>query len=269
MLGKLLKYEIKATSRTFMPLYGALLLVSLVSNLLSYSLSDFNLGFGITFTLLIGLFVALGVMTLVVLIQRFNVNLLGDEGYLMFTLPVKAHQLILSKLITTIFWSFLSCIVSILTFILLVDGLNFSFFKELFTVLLTEFTSISETLSKVMQHELFRQTITLILLVLALGLSTYIGIILEIYLALSIGQFPIFCKHRNIASIVAFFVINSVLQFITPILMLLAGNFFPLGLSFFYNPILWLSLYLTFVIMVDVLFFFTIQTILNKHLNLE
>ena len=36
--------------------------------------------------------IAAFVITLIVIIQRFYKNLLTDEGYLMFTLPVKAHS---------------------------------------------------------------------------------------------------------------------------------------------------------------------------------
>lgn len=261
MLGKLLKYEIKATSRTFMPLYGALLLVAFINNLLSHS--SFDLGFSITAMILTGLFVALGVMTLVVLIQRFNVNLLGDEGYLMFTLPVKAHQLILSKLITTIFWSILSCIVAILTFILLVGGLNFTFLQELFTVIFTEFDVLWQTLSEMMQNEVFRQGIYMISCTLTLGLFSYIGFIFEIYLALSIAQLPLFCKHRRITSFITFFVISSILQILTVL------GTSQVALHFILTPMMMIVLSLIAVIVVDILFFLAIQYLLNNHLNLE
>lgn len=41
--------------------------------------------------------VALFVLTMIVIIQRFYKGLLCDEGYLMFTLPVKPWQLIATK----------------------------------------------------------------------------------------------------------------------------------------------------------------------------
>ena len=42
MLGKLLKYELKATSRVFVPLYIAILVVSIVNGL-SLNLEIFNI----------------------------------------------------------------------------------------------------------------------------------------------------------------------------------------------------------------------------------
>ena len=101
MLGKLFKYEMKATSRIFLPVYIAVVLfaalgrlvtgIDLFSNELSW-LSGIFMG---TYVLVI---VATAVLTYIVVIQRFYKNLLTDEGYLMFTLPVKPSRLILSKL---------------------------------------------------------------------------------------------------------------------------------------------------------------------------
>ena len=43
-------------------------------------------------------------MSLVLMVQRFYKNLLGDEGYVMFTLPVSIHQQVWSKLIVSAVW---------------------------------------------------------------------------------------------------------------------------------------------------------------------
>ena len=41
MLGKLLKYEIKSTARTFLPLYGMILLVALINRFFGRTTSTF------------------------------------------------------------------------------------------------------------------------------------------------------------------------------------------------------------------------------------
>ena len=46
----------------------------------------------------------MGVMSLVVMIQRFYKNVLGDEGYLTLTLPVNVHEILWSKLIVSFVW---------------------------------------------------------------------------------------------------------------------------------------------------------------------
>ena len=49
------------------------------------------------------LIISISAITLIIMVQRFYKNLLGDEGYLMFTLPVKTWQNVLNKLIFAVF----------------------------------------------------------------------------------------------------------------------------------------------------------------------
>lgn len=109
MLGKLMKYEWKATKRTFLPLYGALLVLALINGLffridhvdqngIANSLKVIVL---ITY---IAIIIATFVMTAVVMLQRYYKNILGREGYLMNTLPVKGYELIWSKGIVSTLW---------------------------------------------------------------------------------------------------------------------------------------------------------------------
>lgn len=59
-------------------------------------------------TLCFGLFMAAFVLTLIIQIQRFSKNLLGDEGYLMFTLPASVSQHITAKLVVAVLLDVLS-----------------------------------------------------------------------------------------------------------------------------------------------------------------
>lgn len=63
------------------------------------------------------------VMTFILIVTRFDRNLLGDEGYLMFTLPAKTSTLITAKLLTAILWLFGTFLVFLLsiTFITIRD----------------------------------------------------------------------------------------------------------------------------------------------------
>ncbi|MFR5640554.1 MAG: hypothetical protein ACLUDF_05780 [Butyricicoccus sp.] len=96
---KLLKYEWKACARTCLPLYGVLILMSLISRMLYVIPKNASLDFmlpAIGSMLYMGVMMAAFVVTAVILIQRFYKNLLGSEGYLMFTLPVTVTQHLLS-----------------------------------------------------------------------------------------------------------------------------------------------------------------------------
>lgn len=109
MLSKLLKYEFKATGRVMLPVLIALLAVSGLLNLCGsvaehtrsqiISLITGMLGFVYVMAIL-----AIGVVALVAVIYRFYKNLLTDEGYLMFTLPVNVHGLVWAKLIAAVVW---------------------------------------------------------------------------------------------------------------------------------------------------------------------
>ncbi|MEG2407137.1 MAG: ABC-2 transporter permease, partial [Clostridiales bacterium] len=118
MLGKLLKYELKSTARTFIPLYAAILVVAIVNGF-TVGTEMFEIQ-GIATLILGGLMVALFVITIVVIIQRFKKNLLEDEGYLMFTLPVSPKMLVLSKYIVSLIWAILSGIVAVGAFLLVI-----------------------------------------------------------------------------------------------------------------------------------------------------
>ena len=110
MLSKLLRHEFRATGRIMLPVY-ALLLVSCggctlfgrllgrypESTVLSVVQTVFATLFGVTtFGMLL--------LTLVLMVYRFYKNLMTDEGYLMFTLPVSRSQLVLSTVLAALAW---------------------------------------------------------------------------------------------------------------------------------------------------------------------
>ena len=115
---KLLKYEWKACARICLPLYGVLILMSFVTHLLYSIPQNSTFGFmlpAISSMLYMGVMMAAFVVTAVILIQRFYKNLLGSEGYLMFTLPVTVTQHLLSKTIIAVVMIALSGIAAFLS----------------------------------------------------------------------------------------------------------------------------------------------------------
>lgn len=126
MLGKLIKYEFKSLLRIFLPLYAVMIALSSVIP----TTDTFNdVGAFVVFALVVistSIFIGLAIFT----ILRFNSSLFGDEGYLMFTLPVKVETIILSKALTMFFYYFiagLSGFIS-LSIILFRSGLFKNFF---------------------------------------------------------------------------------------------------------------------------------------------
>ena len=76
MLGKLLKYEFRATGRLFLPLYGALVIFALINALLLSFREIPQLPAVLAMLVYILLAIAVFVVTFIVMIQRFYKNLL-------------------------------------------------------------------------------------------------------------------------------------------------------------------------------------------------
>ncbi|MEI3280961.1 MAG: hypothetical protein V8R46_09675 [Eubacterium ramulus] len=70
------------------------------------------------------LIVALMIVTIVMVLQRFYKNLLKGEGYLMHTLPVPTWMLVASKVISSLIWILLSIAVLFVSiFVLVLTGM--------------------------------------------------------------------------------------------------------------------------------------------------
>lgn len=97
MLGKLLKYEMKAGLRLLPIVYLGMVSVFLVG-LLAKAIGISQIQFAAALLLAVG-GVAAVLMTLVLVILRCFKGLFGTEGYLTQTLPVGKGTLLLSKVI--------------------------------------------------------------------------------------------------------------------------------------------------------------------------
>lgn len=106
MLSKLLKYEFKDTARIIPFIY----LIILVFAGIMLSGKQLNVAVFTTTSsvILMLLGISLMIVTFVVIAIRFYKNIYGNEGYLMFTLPVKPHELLLSKAIAAFTWMIIS-----------------------------------------------------------------------------------------------------------------------------------------------------------------
>lgn len=268
MLGKLLKYELKATSRVFIPLYIAILVVSIVNGL-SLNLEILNIQ-GLATIVLMCLFISLFVITIVVTIQRFNKNLLKDEGYLMFTLPVSSKYLVLSKYLTSLIWTFLSFVVAFLSFTIIFMIPTYKYFD--FSYFINEFNLL---FSNMLNLNILGQFLKIILLMII----SYTIFIFNVYLALSVGQLPIFNRFRNVSSFIGFLVINLLISYAQNIVSLFVNdasvnieaidniNYAISSVTSIVSKGLNIAIVINLIIIL-VLFFATTY-ILDKKLNLE
>ena len=272
MLGKLMKYELKACGRTFLPLYGAILLMSIIVGL-SINMEIVQVK-SIAMIILFGLFVALGVLTIMITIQRFRKNLLEDEGDLMFTLPVISKELIFSKYSVALIYTILSGMVSVFSFVIIILIPNIKNFS--FDDLLYDISILSSGFSSV--KDIFIYTVLLAFIL-------YTIFILTLYLSVSMGQLPVFNKHRNVVAFISFFVINIVIEKVYELVSIIfrssigdnvmnisitESSDFNALLSDFSNIISPIFIYnIVIYVIFAIILFFGITYILDKKLNLE
>ncbi len=215
MLGKLLKHEFRATGRTMLPLYGAVVVLAVLANVSIRMLSG-NVGplLSIFFGLIVAAFgicvVAAGVMTIVLMVKRFYTNYLKDEGYLMHTLPVSVHALVWSKMIVSIVWFAATFavigLVLLLTALIQTDTSLAQFFAGF-----PSWAEIRAVLARegVRMGDLWLIALELLIAAIVGGLYTC----LHFYAAMSLGH--MFAKDKILLSIVFFVGISFVLSFAT------------------------------------------------------
>ena len=215
MLGKLLKHEFRATGRTMLPVYGAVVLLAVLANF-SIRVMDHSVHFLLTVFcgLIVAAFVvgiiAAAIMTLVMMIKRFYTNLLKDEGYLMHTLPVSVHGLVWSKMIVSLVWMLLTNVI-----IFLLGGLSVMHLTNMnLGAILEGFPSVEEIRSFLSSVGLSMGDLYLFLgeMVVAVVLS---GIVtcLQFYAAMSLGFS--FTNHKGLMSVLCFVGILIVLNTLT------------------------------------------------------
>lgn len=216
MTGKLIKYEFRSIVKIMGIGWAALLSMALFAglfDLIAFRQNDME-GFGhlteiasaITSFLYGSLFVAIIVVTVLIILMRFYKGLLRDEGYLMHTLPVKTWQLITAKGVVAAAVSLISILAATLSVLILMafDG-GIEYFGEFMSELL-------RTLGK------YPAYIAIMLEALLLGVCWIAAMIYKAYAALSIGQLA--QKHRIALSVGAWIGIGVVFL----ILMSILGN---------------------------------------------
>lgn len=260
MLSKLLKYELKATARIFLPLYVVLLSFALINRLISsFSTLEGQTPQVITMIIYISILVTMVVITFVMIIQRFYKNLLTDEGYLMFTLPTKAWKHIMSKLLIAMLWIAASGIAALTS--IFITSANESTLTELMSTI----RFLKDNLSTYLNASIIIFALELLLI----GLISLVSGVLIIYASIAIGH--LFNQHRIIASIGAFIALSTLSQ----ILYVVIGSAFSFNINLneieAVGPVIHYALLLILIFygLIGSGYFIITNYILSKRLNLE
>lgn len=284
MLGKLMKYDLRSGIRTFALIWIGLAALAAINGLTLRIAVDGDIqsklaNFIITvlpMVLLVALYVAMGIFMLVFIINRFYKGLLGNEGYLMFTLPVTSTAHIASKALTSMIFSVASAIVALLSGVLLMAVLtppNFSDVAQAF----------QEAGRYLRVNPLPAGTGWLIAEFAVYMLIAAAVTILQIYTAISIGHLA--KKNRGWFALLAYVGISIAFSIIMNgcMSLLLQSDAFPnvlLNWEFCLDDTGWhvqgvgmmasaLGIYIGLDLLVGTGFFFATRAILSKRLNLE
>lgn len=208
MLTKLIRYEWKTTARVLLPIGGGVLVFSLMTGFMNLLLDQPGLPAPLEwlqdvvgFLAGLGLLIVLGACVFLN-IQRFY-KLLGEQGYLMLSLPVPVWQHIAAKLLCACGWSVL-CVPYLFVCVALTN-MDFSGFWP-------DWSTVS------VDPALIPAVLLIILLLLSAAACGY----LHTYLCCAVGAQ--FGQQRLLASIVSYFVLGFVEQTAGTLLLILLVN---------------------------------------------
>ena len=269
MLTKLLKHEFRATARIMGPLYLVLLAVALGFNFSARLMDSGNFVLNMLAALVVMAYVvaitAVFIVAFILMLQRFYKNLLGDEGYIMFTLPASVHQHVWSKLIVSSVWFIITGVVVMLSFVMM--ALDVSFLEGMVQVLQRLFQDITA-------YYAINGTVFLLEL-LVLAFAGCIAFCLQFYAALAIGHS--FSNHKFAWSVAFFFILQFASQLVgglllasldTPFISQLLGSldFRASGMTAVH---IGMGILIAVCVVYSAVFYVITTYFLKKHLNLE
>ena len=267
MLGKLMKKDITATARFFIPLILGYVAASILGKILFEVFFDFQERVSmdekvmnalaifsmVYMAIFIIYFVAYYVMTSVFIVYDFYKTMVSDQAYLTHTLPVKASTLIISKTLIAVFWEAVTN---------LVIGVSFVFFAA-GHVSLAEIQTLFMEMSEILDIYAFKFMIYIIISVI---LGAFNGPLM-IYASIAIGH--LFGKHRIIGAILSYMGIYAAMQTISTIAMVIMGYNF--SSTFLFGP--FMDHYIWYTILICVVttaaFYWITNFVFSRKLNLE
>lgn len=272
MLGKLFKYEMKSYRFSM----GITFLVAIVFTLCNkvmcmipyqgemksavQMLSLFSVYYGIMF---------IAVVAQILIVIRFYSTMVGDRGYLTWTLPAKSSTILWSKALADGIWYGLSLIVVLLCYVLFLVG---DYWVEEIDFL-GGILDTSYEFFRMIKAEFGMGMIIAVCLCILIGIIASLMTFMFIYMCIAIGQ--LFGKWRILVSIVAYMVLTFFFQVIAIVIFSVCS---VVGTMVFEeieiaSPIVSMNIILFMVVLLGIAVYaglFAISnSIFKKHLNLE
>jgi len=261
MLGKLLKYEIPAMGRKLLPLYAAWAATALLLGLTTQSAeSKTEYMVVISALLYTAIATAIFVMTIVLIVQRYNNSLLGDEAYFNHVLPVSVSAHIGNKAISALLWIFVTMLVAVLTAILIAIG------------------AIIVSGAHIDLIEMFRELMAIdidwpehfwlyFFEILILTIASAVKIIMQIYAAVTIGhQVPNHVGLMGIGAYILIMIFENTVATMVLIPLMMKMEYAEDGFMDF-NSVFVPGIIMT--VLFSTLYFFICKYLMEKRLNLN
>jgi len=263
MLGKLIKYDLKANRNVFLLMYAVLMATAVgtrisfidwISHFDEISMAVSVIGSVLMFSYVIAL-IAINVICIVLIVRRFYTHLFGSEGYLTFTLPVSVEEHFFSKVLSAVIIYVVTLLAQGVSIVILCVGVfDIEITREIFNVLGQIFGNIIPVGDMIAQ--------------LIINVVATFSALLMIYFSICVGQMV--NRHRVISAVVVYFGLNALLNVINTWIAEAFMEINPSGLSveFRYDPVYYVF---TGVFLAIQLAGFSVGSIMimKKKLNLE
>ena len=217
MLGKLIKYDLKASMKVFLMFHLVFLLACGFGRVFFINQMDFINApskalfapIVILICLVTILIVAVNICSWLMITFRFYRNLFSGEGYLSWTLPVSGIRHLWAKIISGCILMWTDTVIIALGMFLLLSGRNVTEAYSLIAADATE--SLGMPIS------------TFFLYAFLFCLISCITSVISTYFCIAVEQ--LFSNHRVLCAVAAYFILSFVLQIGVFLLMLLSGSF--------------------------------------------
>ena len=260
MLGKVLKYDLKALCRYLIPLYAVLFGLGIMIRLLGFfdNVSIIAIICGLMIVALVVLSCLSFVFNGIFSVKYYLENLFKDEGYLTHTLPVKKGTLLFSKVLA-------SLVTFSMTALVLIISLIVAFYQK----------GLFVDVVKVLNLSIYGMTVyEFLLFMIVYGIIGYVATILMVYAAIAIGYSR--SSNKLVSSVVWGLIFYFVMEFLylglLGIIMIINPTFISnLDNSVFMmkDLITFFSIFMVFTALIGGVYYYISYRFMDKKLNLE
>ena len=260
MLGKVLKYDLKALCRYLIPLYAVLFGLGIMIRLLGFfdNVSIIAIICGLMIVALVVLSCLSFVLNGIFSVKYYLENLFKDEGYLTHTLPVKKGTLLFSKVLA-------SLVTFSMTALVLIISLIVAFYQK----------GLFVDVVKVLNLSIYGMSVyEFLLFMIVYGIIGYVATILMVYAAIAIGYSR--SSNKLVSSVVWGLIFYFVMEFLylglLGIIMIINPTFISnLDNSVFMmkDLIAFFSIFMVFTALIGGVYYYISYRFMDKKLNLE